>query len=246
MPSSSRIEDNNVRLGFPEGWEVKNLPATQETQETYVPSWVGKIPWRRKWQPTLIFLSEEFRGQRSLVGYNPWSCQESKRFEQPSTHVCTWSPGTNRLTFVFYVCAPMVFWLWQSWKRHLCLPRATLIHSSFLGRCTRRQWQEVSWRFLFWTSMSIFDPMWIGAESRALYSWFPNCRNQPNFLWPAIKKKKKLYSRGKNQTHQSGLCTRRVSVASYTCLLDEEVKCISNCETVLFWPHQVACGILIP
>ena len=34
--------------------------------------WVGKIPWRRKWQPTPVFLPEEFHGQRSLVGYSPW------------------------------------------------------------------------------------------------------------------------------------------------------------------------------
>ena len=34
--------------------------------------WVGKIPWRRKWQPTPVFLSETFHGQRSLAGYRPW------------------------------------------------------------------------------------------------------------------------------------------------------------------------------
>ena len=34
--------------------------------------WVGKIPWSRKWQPTLVFLPGESYGQRSLVGYNPW------------------------------------------------------------------------------------------------------------------------------------------------------------------------------
>ena len=32
---------------------VKNLP---EMQETRVQSWIGKIPWRRKWQPTPVFL----------------------------------------------------------------------------------------------------------------------------------------------------------------------------------------------
>ena len=31
--------------------------------------WVRKIPWRRKWQPTPVFLSEESHGRRSLVGY---------------------------------------------------------------------------------------------------------------------------------------------------------------------------------
>ena len=35
-------------------------------------SWVGKIPWRRKWQPTPVFLPGESHGQRSLVGYSPW------------------------------------------------------------------------------------------------------------------------------------------------------------------------------
>ena len=34
--------------------------------------WVRKIPWRRKWQLTLVFLPGESHGQRSLVGYSPW------------------------------------------------------------------------------------------------------------------------------------------------------------------------------
>ena len=34
--------------------------------------WVRKIPWRREWQPP-VFLPGEFHGQRSLVGYRPWS-----------------------------------------------------------------------------------------------------------------------------------------------------------------------------
>ena len=34
--------------------------------------WVRKIPWRRKWLPAPLFLPEEFHGQRSLVGCNPW------------------------------------------------------------------------------------------------------------------------------------------------------------------------------
>ena len=34
--------------------------------------WVGKIPWRRKWQPTPVFLPGESHGQRSLVSYTPW------------------------------------------------------------------------------------------------------------------------------------------------------------------------------
>ena len=39
--------------------------------------WVGKMPWRRRWQPTPVFSSGESHGQRSLVGYSPWGLQES-------------------------------------------------------------------------------------------------------------------------------------------------------------------------
>ena len=37
--------------------------------------WVRKIPWRRKWQPTPVFLPGESHGQRSLVGYSSWGCR---------------------------------------------------------------------------------------------------------------------------------------------------------------------------
>jgi len=36
----------------------------------------GKIPWRRKWQPTAVFFPEESYEQRSLVGYRLWGCKE--------------------------------------------------------------------------------------------------------------------------------------------------------------------------
>ena len=39
-------------------------------------SWVWKIPWRRKWQPTPVFLPGKSPGQRSLVGYSPWGPKE--------------------------------------------------------------------------------------------------------------------------------------------------------------------------
>ena len=44
--------------------------------------WVRKIPWRRAWQPTLVFLLGEFHGQRSLASYSPWGHQESDTTKQ--------------------------------------------------------------------------------------------------------------------------------------------------------------------
>ena len=60
---------------------VKNLSTVQETRFS---TWVRKIPWRRKWQPTPIFLLGEFHGQRSLAGNSPWGRKESDMTEQLS------------------------------------------------------------------------------------------------------------------------------------------------------------------
>ena len=51
--------------------------------------WVGKIPWRRKWQPTPVFLPGKSHGQRSLVGYIPWGSKESDTTER--LHFLGWS-----------------------------------------------------------------------------------------------------------------------------------------------------------
>ena len=50
--------------------------------------WVGKILWRTAWQPSPVFLSEEFRGQGSLVGYSPQGHKSQTRPKQRSTHAC--------------------------------------------------------------------------------------------------------------------------------------------------------------
>ena len=42
---------------------------------------VGKIPWRRQWLPTPVFLPGESHRQRSLVGYSPWGRKESDMTE---------------------------------------------------------------------------------------------------------------------------------------------------------------------
>ena len=64
---------------------VKYLPAVQETQ---VQSLGQEDPWRREWQPTLVFLPGELHGQRSLVDYSPVGHKELDMTEQLSTHTC--------------------------------------------------------------------------------------------------------------------------------------------------------------
>ena len=49
---------------------------------------LGRLPGRRKWQPTPVFLPGEFDGQRRLVGYSPWCCKELDMTGVTNTHTC--------------------------------------------------------------------------------------------------------------------------------------------------------------
>ena len=52
-------------------WLSGKEPSCQCRRRGFDP-WVGKIPWRRKRQPTSVFLPGKFHGPSSLVGYSPW------------------------------------------------------------------------------------------------------------------------------------------------------------------------------
>ena len=61
---------------------VKNPPANAEDIKRYgFQIWVRKIPWRRAWQSTPVFLPGESHGQISLAGYSPWGHKESDTTE---------------------------------------------------------------------------------------------------------------------------------------------------------------------
>ena len=60
---------------------VKNLPARRHKRHLQFDPWVRKIPWRRAWQPTSVFLPGESYGQRSLEGYSPLGHKESDTTE---------------------------------------------------------------------------------------------------------------------------------------------------------------------
>ena len=56
---------------------VKNLPVNAgDIMRRGFDLWAGKIPWRRSWQLTPVFLPGESHGQRSLAGYSPWGHTE--------------------------------------------------------------------------------------------------------------------------------------------------------------------------
>ena len=69
-------------MGFPGSTVVKvSICQCRRCKKHKLNSWVRKIPWSRKWQPTPVFLPGKSHGQRSLVGYSPKSCEESDMTE---------------------------------------------------------------------------------------------------------------------------------------------------------------------
>ena len=69
-PTPTHPHPHTHTHSFPGGSVVENLPAN--TRDGFTP-WVGKIPWRREWQPTLIFLPGKSHGQRSLGVTESWT-----------------------------------------------------------------------------------------------------------------------------------------------------------------------------
>ena len=87
--------------------------------------WVRKIPWRRKWQRTLLFLPGKSYGQSSLTGYSPWSHKRPTRFRDQTT--TTLNPGRR-----FRWEAELRDYLLLN-PRHTAFPLWTLVSSSKWG-----------------------------------------------------------------------------------------------------------------
>ena len=80
------------KAGLP--WWLNGKESSCQCRRQGFDPWVEKIPWRREWQPTPVFLPGESHGQRSLTGYSPWGY---KRVE----HIVTkqqFKPAENLLS----------------------------------------------------------------------------------------------------------------------------------------------------
>ena len=72
-----------LNRGFPDGSAVRTyLQCRRLGKRCEYDLWVGKIPWRKEWLPTPVFLPRESHGQRSLVGYSPRGHKASDMIEQ--------------------------------------------------------------------------------------------------------------------------------------------------------------------
>ena len=98
-------------LGLPR-WHSGKESACQHGRCGFDP-WIRKILWRRKWQPSPVFLPGKFRGQRSLAGYSPWGCTELDRTEH--TRLCILSPPFSFFWLLFLLKFYLFIYFWLCW-----------------------------------------------------------------------------------------------------------------------------------
>ena len=73
-------------MGLP--WWLSGKESTCQCRRCGFDPWVGKIPWRRKCQPTPVFLPGKSHGQRSLAGYSAQGRKESDMTQQLNNNKC--------------------------------------------------------------------------------------------------------------------------------------------------------------
>ena len=86
MVSFSNLLSYNPSMDFPGGISGEESTCQyRRHKKRGFGLWIRDIPWRRKWQPTLLFSSGESHGQKSLEGCSPWGYKESGTTELLST-----------------------------------------------------------------------------------------------------------------------------------------------------------------
>ena len=85
--AKKKVSPENSHFKFPGGTSGKDSACQcRRCKRSGLDLWVGKTPWRRKWQPTPLFLPGKVHGQRNLVGCSPWGHKESDTTEHTHTH----------------------------------------------------------------------------------------------------------------------------------------------------------------
>ena len=140
--------------------------------------WVGKIPWRRKQQPTPVFLPGEFHGQGSLEGYSPWGRKELDMTERLNTYPPTawatdllqggpsvYSPRAAHEAFTAMSTLSSPACPFQGWEDPSCARQTPLLSAEF-HLCTSRasscptplDLQSAFWFLLSLSSQHLLKP----------------------------------------------------------------------------------------
>ena len=136
-------------LGLSGDSVVKTLPS-QCRRHGFNP-WVGKIPWRRRWQPTLVFLPGKSHRQRSLMGYSPWGHKESDTTEQlhnntkwynqilKSTRLISGEQTTLLQTPLYFI---IIYYI-QQWVLYgLCSEKSIILRARSMWNCSAKNNEE--------------------------------------------------------------------------------------------------------
>ena len=91
-----------------QGAQVVKNPQDNAGDASLIPD--RKIPWRRKWQPTPVFLPGKPHGQRSLEHYSPWGCKELYMTATEHTH----TPSIDKNSIQRKMYSVFFYFLWTS------------------------------------------------------------------------------------------------------------------------------------
>ena len=98
-----KLANHILYKGFPGGASGKELICqSRRHQRCRFNPWVGKIPWRRKWYPTPIFLLGESHGQKSLADYSPWGLQRAGHDWASENISCKRVPSISQFLFLLH------------------------------------------------------------------------------------------------------------------------------------------------
>ena len=109
-----------LSLGFPGGASGKER--TVYCRRHRFDPWVGKIPWRRAWQPTPVLLHGESQGQRSLEGYSPRGHKESditEHTERDRGRIILWGWPCRLLKLFISLCKNGISGFWVMLRKDL-------------------------------------------------------------------------------------------------------------------------------
>ena len=105
--------------------------------ETRVRSLVWKIPWRREWQPTPVFLTGEFHARRRLAGYSSWD-HKSDTAERLSMHTDTSTQCLCESVRIRFS------WEWQKSSKHHVV--SNMLWFSYVSTISESKWSRLpSW-----------------------------------------------------------------------------------------------------
>ena len=85
LPQECTLSPNTRSPGLPRWLSGKESTCQGRSWRCRFDPWVRKVPWRRKWQPSPVFLPGKSHEQRSLAGYSPWGLKSRAQLSDQTT-----------------------------------------------------------------------------------------------------------------------------------------------------------------